>query len=657
MKRLIFIIPLLLLSLLFVAQDLIESNRTNSLTPPKSQNDQTKTKNDENQLSSDYIIDVKFQPEQKLLEVKQKVVWRNLTNSPTNELHFHLYPNALSNNKTEFSKRFVLTEDSQTKIIFNLVKINNEVKELIYFQPEVENPFDSTVAKIELNKQLMPGDSVEISFSYDLKIPRSIARFGYASGRDFYFIAQWFPKLGVFENGKWVCSQYHSNTEFYSDFSNYVVSIAFPQEYLIGATGTIVNEKQNETKKIITFKANNVIDFAWTASTQFEKYHENYESIRGDKIAIEFLIQPENDEIIDRKFSAAFNAIEFLEKNIGEFPYSKLILVDAPRTSHIGGMEYPQIITYYTPLYTPVEAQRPESTVIHEIVHQYFYAALSSNEVYEAWLDEGVATYLEEKILDEYYNKPELMFRFIDYYPIFGIQFLQFYEIPIIYTLRSLKYEQYAYSLNRYYMNNDLGKIVDTSYQLPNKLSYGVNAYYKPNLMLHTLGGFIGSGEVYKILSNYFNENKFSTVTSNDFIDQLLSYDREDLSWFVEDFIENNKRFDYRLTSITNSGKKKYKIFVERLGDGIAPTEIALYTETDTLKLDWDGRERWKEFEVESLNEIYAGEIDPHRKNLFDVNFANNSYVIESKYWGSLSIAIRWFFWIQNTLLLFGSVG
>ncbi|MDZ7765664.1 MAG: M1 family aminopeptidase [Melioribacteraceae bacterium] len=428
---------------------------------------------------------------------------------------------------------------------------------------------------------------------------------------------------------------------------------------MIGATGTIVNEKQNETRKSVTFKASNVIDFAWTASTEFERYVKSYKSIVGKEIEIEFLIQPENDEIIDRKFSAAFNAIEFLEKNIGEFPYSKLTLVDAPRTSHVGGMEYPQIITYYTPLYTPIEAQRPESTVIHEIVHQYFYAALSSNEVYEAWLDEGVTTYLEEKILDEYYDKPELMFRFIDYYPILGIQFLQFYEIPIIYTLRSLKYEQYAYSLNRYYMNNDLGKIVDTSYQLPNRLSYGVSAYYKPNLFLHTLEGYIGTKGVFEIVSNYYRENKLSLVTSADFIDQLLAYEQTDLSWFIESFIVNNKHYDYKLTSIRKSDENKYKIFVERLGDGVAPIEISLYTYTgvDTLKLDWDGKERWKEFEIESQTEIYAGEIDPNRKNKFDVNFANNSYVTESKYWGSLSMAIRWFFWIQNALLLFGSVG
>ncbi|MDZ7765663.1 MAG: hypothetical protein U5K00_14815 [Melioribacteraceae bacterium] len=199
MKRLIFIIPLLVLSLLFVAKESFESNGTDKIISYQTKNNQQQTENHDQRLTSDYFISVDFQPNQKLLKVNQKVIWRNLTDSSTNELHLHLYPNALANNKTEYSKRFELTEDSQTKINFDLVEVDNEAKELIYFQPEIENPFDSTVAKIELSNPLNPGDSVEIKFEYELKIPRSIARFGYASGREFYFIAQWFPKPGVFK--------------------------------------------------------------------------------------------------------------------------------------------------------------------------------------------------------------------------------------------------------------------------------------------------------------------------------------------------------------------------------------------------------------------------------------------------------------------------
>jgi len=48
--------------------------------------------------------------------------------------------------------------------------------------------------------------------------------------------------------------------------------------------------------------------------------------------------------------------------------------------------------------------------------------------------------------------------------------------------------------------------------------------------------------------------------------------------------------------------------------------------------------------------------IDPDKKFISDINLSNNSYILESKYWGSLSLAIRAFFWFQNALLIMGSI-
>ena len=230
-------------------------------------------------------------------------------------------------------------------------------------------------------------------------------------------------------------------------------------------------------------------------------------------------------------------------------------------------------------------------------------------------------------------------------------------EIPLIYTLRELDYHNYAHSLSTYYMNAGLGSLQDTSYKYPTRLSYAVNAYSKPNLILHTLEGYLGKTEVMKILSSYYKENRFSLVTESDFINQLIKYNKGEITWFVTEFINQNKRFDYRLTSIERTSEKNYNVFVERLENGVTPIEIYLYTQNDTLEITWNGEARWKEFEVESKEPILAGEIDPQRKNKFDLNFANNSYTVEAKYWGSLSIAIRWFFWVQNAMLIFGSVG
>lgn len=652
MKKFFFILPLVVFSFFFYLLD-------NGINDTYSQDDKISNQDPcvSKKPSTDYKINVKLLPQQKTLIAEEKIIWHNLTDSSTKELQFHLYANAFANNKTEMAKAHYFNESEMTKVKIISLLVDDAEYSFEYFQPDTDNPYDSTVAKINLDKQINPGDSVIIKINYELDVPRSTERFGYASGREFYFIAQWFPKLGVFENGEWVCSQYHPYTEFYSDFADYNVTITLPQNFIVGTTGELKRNQENDSTKSLTYITHNVIDFAWTASPEFEVAKRDYQSFTGNNIEVNFLLQPENTDLTERNFKAAFNTIEYLEKYIGEYPYPKITLVDAPRTSNLGGMEYPEIITYFTPLFTPIELQNPEATIIHEIIHQYFYAALSSNEVYEGWLDEGLATYLERKILLHYYGKSELYFRFIDYYPVSGLEFLSFNEIPLIYSLRELKVDQYSYSLYGYYLNDGLGSIMDTTYKLPTYRSTLTNVYSKPSLMLQSLDNYIGSDEILKLISKYYKSNKFSLVKSSDLLNEIRNFKKKDLSWFIHDFIYGNKKFDYKVDDIKQVDEKTYKIFLERLEEGIAPTQIAVYTEVDISYIDWNGEERWKEFTIESEQPVLAAEVDPHRQNLFDRNFANNSYTIETKYWGSLSIAIRWLFWIQNAMLVLGSVG
>ena len=72
-------------------------------------------------------------------------------------------------------------------------------------------------------------------FKVALRRLRTFARTG-AVG-DFYFIAQWFPKIGVFEDAGWNVHQFHSATEFFADFGTYDVTLDVPGGWVVGATG------------------------------------------------------------------------------------------------------------------------------------------------------------------------------------------------------------------------------------------------------------------------------------------------------------------------------------------------------------------------------------------------------------------------------------
>ncbi len=51
--------------------------------------------------------------------------------------------------------------------------------------------------KVILPEPAKPGDTVFMKSDFETKLPSRIRRTGYND--DFYFVAQWFPKFGVYE--------------------------------------------------------------------------------------------------------------------------------------------------------------------------------------------------------------------------------------------------------------------------------------------------------------------------------------------------------------------------------------------------------------------------------------------------------------------------
>ena len=153
------------------------------------------------------------------------------------------------------------------------------------------------------------------------------------------------------------------------------------------------------------------------------------------------------------------NCLQYFEDNIGIYPYQNVTLVDVPRTSASGGMEYPTLFTVSAELFSPKATGGPEYLVTHEFSHQYFHGLIASNEVYEAWLDEGFTSYIATKIM--YHYQPEILenFKFASYIPVFGLNFLSYEEIPMIYTLVDIKTPEGARASVSYYKNITVGAL------------------------------------------------------------------------------------------------------------------------------------------------------------------------------------------------------
>ncbi len=616
-----------------------------------------KTEKEAVSITSSYRFTVDFNPTANTIYVKQLTTWWNNTENPTSELQFHLYQNAYSNNNTLFSSGRRLPPESTTRFDFSKILINGKPVSLEIFHPDFENQYDSTTAKIKLSQDILPGDSVLIEFEYSLKSPFAFGRSGFSANKTLYFFSQWFPKLGVFKNGNWICSQFHPFTEFYSDFSRYEVTISAPEEFLIASTGVKIDSTLGNDGKILhKIVQYGVHDFAWGAVRDIVFQKDQYERKDGTIVTINGFIQKNNEQYSGRNFDAVKNSLSFFEEYVAPYPYESITFIDVPKNSGtIASMEYPTLFTFKTSEFSPLERHTPEETIIHEFSHQYFYGIVANNEVYEAWLDEGFANYFTSKILDKYYPPRYAYFDFFGYYPIKGALFLEIAEIPLVYTLSDFLVPAITTSLKYYYKGTGLGSLKDTSYKLINRNVYTLVSYSKAEIMLQTLEKSIGFEKMMEIMKHYYNSYKFKHPVADDFWGVVNKYSGTDLSWLYEGAYQGSSYSDYKIISI-DERDNRCNVWVQRNGEIKVPQTIALYTERDTLLAAWNGEERVKKIEFVTSNVILGAEIDPERKNLFDLNFANNSYLKESQFKGTLSIALRWFFWIQNLLMISGGL-
>ena len=96
---------------------------------------------------------------------------------------------------------------------------------------------------------------------------------------------------------------------------------------------------------------------------------------------------------------------------------------------------------------------------------------------------------------------------------------------------------------------------------------------------------------------------------------------------------------------------------IRREGEAILPVEIRVrFADGHVEQRKWDGEYRWVKYTFTRPAEVESVEVDPARKILLDVNFANNSYRRNVaakpllKWWRNL------LFWTQNLLLAAGGV-
>ncbi len=402
---------------------------------------------------ANYRIDARYEEAERQLVGKLTVEWSNGSDRPASDAWFHLYWNAFANDRSThlraaegvLRERDLDDEGGWQRVTSVRVGQTELLATLRYRQPDDGNAQDRTVFSVDLPQPVQPGESVAIDVQWTARVPRVRRRTGVKG--EFLFMAQWFPKLGVFEgDAGWNCHQFHANTEFFSNFGTYDVTLDLPAKYhnKIGTSGALVPPQEVEGDRVrATFKAPSfrdrserdargkpllVHDFAWTAdprykvrrktfqydlwARRFDREVETVRKILGPRpdlplpsVVVELLLHPEREDQLERHFEATSAALFFYGLWFGAYPYEQITVVDpAWGASEAGGMEYPTLFTAGTRLFTTPDMHTPEGVTVHECGHQFWYGLVANNEFESSWLDEGFNSFTDSEVMQLAYG-------------------------------------------------------------------------------------------------------------------------------------------------------------------------------------------------------------------------------------------------------------
>ncbi len=618
--------------------------------------------------NASYSIDVRLDTARRTLAGRETLEWRNTSSVATSELRFHLYYNAWRDRRSTFVRELLLagpsdlvsrppedwasTDVTDIRLTGGALAPADLTAGIRFIAPDDGNGDDRTVLTVPLPSPVGPGQTVTVEIAWRSKIPRPFARTGVVG--NYFFIAQWFPKIGVLEDAGWNCHQFHSSTEFFADYGVYDVRMTVPSGWVVGATGRERERRDNpDGTTTHRYVQEDVHDFVWTTSPDYLERRARFESPGATvqpgsaglpPVDMRLLLQPEHESQADRHFEAARAALRYFGEWYGPYPYGHLTIVDPAWQSDADGMEYPTLITAGSSWLAPQAGTEPTDVTVHEAGHQFWYGLVGSNEFEDAWLDEGITTFSTARVHEAAFPYFRLVRRYFGGFVPYVFQDIRWF--------RTVSGDRLAG-----YRANPISDVEATPSFRYWPGSRVAMSYAKPSLWLHTLERSLGWPTLQRILQTFFSRWRFRHPKADDFFQVAREVSGTDLTPFFDQVYRGSSVFDYGVQRLTSEpegeGRHRTNVVVRRYGDGVFPVDLLVtFGDGRQVRERWDGRDRWKLFTYERGARAVSAEVDPDRVLQLDMNYTNNSRSLAPKAGRAATRwALTWMVWLQDLLL------
>ena len=338
-----------------------------------------------NELNGASVYHIDFTIADNLYEITgtEEVHYTNTEDVELNEVEFRLFPNILGGEMTVSN----LTVDGQS------------------ITPEYE--LNNSLMIVRFSSPLEVGQSITLKMDYAVSVPQSLElNYGVlAYADDVLALAHAYPMIAVYNDEGWNAEIPPQDGDVtFADTSFYVVRVHAPKGIILATSGTRLSLEEDGQAQVLTVANGPARDFYLAASPSYEESSQTF----GEVTIRSFALKEAKDGA-EFAIEVASKAIEVFIKRYAPYPYTELDIVSTPTLAL--GIEYPGAIAITSRIYdvggsyngSPTSIYL-ESTVAHEVGHQWFYSLVGDDQLDDPWLDESLTQFATLQYFTDQYG-------------------------------------------------------------------------------------------------------------------------------------------------------------------------------------------------------------------------------------------------------------
>ncbi|MDG1652050.1 MAG: hypothetical protein P8H87_01155 [Flavobacteriaceae bacterium] len=518
---------------------------------------------------TNYSLDVSLKVAEETLQVSQTIEYVNAENKALNTLYLYDWANSyqgapapLANHlANEFNRSFYISSNS--KLGYSQMGILGASN--ISSWSRLADQLD--IIKINLDKELEPGDTLKIDLKYLVKIPDDkFTGVGINSSKGI-LLRDLFISVAPRYDGEWLLNSNLGFRDYSGTPSNYEFNWEYPTTYTLLSN---LSEKSSQSKSSTNTKTSRFIDKNISSPEFVFDLKDSFKTIKiSENFSIVTDILPNKNADLD--FEASLQRIDaFTKKILKPLPNKKLLVLkkDYARNPLVG---ISQALAFLNPFPDDFIF---ETRFIKAYLASYLNELFTINKRKEHWITGGIQTYVMIKYVDAFYPDSKFLGDLYKF-KILGVRPFNSYSAAKIGFNESYSFiAEFGEHANRQ-QQDTLGK----------------ERLTKSN-ELYTIPYHVGSGLIY--LDSYLGDDvlvkaikTFSETRGTISLNQVLKEKtNKNVQWFFDTYLTDREAYDLSIKNVIK-GKNEIRLTVSEENSKPVPFKLDLIQDDKIISEQW----------------------------------------------------------------------